>query len=117
MALARNKPFFLVCRNQEFESPGILTWGPYSFQHKFLGLDGDQPLGFDFSEISTNVMLERVFGVHHHGSVGTFPIDHPMPERLISFAVPFSGEEGIGRQGLPEIKRVFSRQGLNPIMV
>lgn len=106
-----------MCCNRELKSPGMLTWGPYSFQHESLGLDGDKPSGFDSSEIGTDVVAEGEFRIQHHWSVRPLPINHPMSKGLMVFPVPFRGEKGEWRQSLPGTKGGFSRQGLNAIMV
>jgi hypothetical protein len=55
-------------------------------------MDRDKPFGVDFSEIGSDVVAKGELRIQHHWSVWPLPIDRPMPESLIVYAVPFRGE-------------------------
>jgi hypothetical protein len=58
-------------------------------------------------------MFERRFRIKHNRSVELSPENHPMPESLIPSTVPFYGEEGKRREGVPGSDGLFLRGCIN----
>jgi hypothetical protein len=53
-----------------------------------------EPFWLHSSEIGTNMIFEREFWIKNNGSIRFSPKNHPMPEGVVPFTVPFNGQEG-----------------------